>query len=54
VILLLPSGKQRQLCLRAFFKKYLKDFSLYWCKTYLDPLRGLFVANVVNVSGTYE
>jgi hypothetical protein len=45
VILLLPSGKLRQMCARAFFKKYLKSFSVYWRKNYHDPLLSLFVAN---------
>jgi hypothetical protein len=46
VILLLPSGKPRQLYTRAFFKKYLKSFSLYWRKNYDEPLRSLFVAKL--------
>jgi hypothetical protein len=54
VILLLPSGKPQQLCARAFFKKYLKSFSLYWRKNYHDGFSRLFVANFLNVSRTYE
>jgi hypothetical protein len=54
VILLLPSGKTWQLCARAFFKKYLKSFSLYWHMNDHDLLRSLFVAIFLNVSRAYE
>jgi hypothetical protein len=37
-----------------FLKQNLESFSLYRRKNYNDPLRGLFVANFLNVSRTYE
>jgi hypothetical protein len=43
VILLLPSGKPRQLTHGLSLKKYM-SFSLYWRKNYHDPLRSLLVA----------
>jgi hypothetical protein len=49
--LLLPSGKPRQLCSRAFFQKHLKILSLYWPKNYHDPLHSLFVAIFLIIHG---
>jgi hypothetical protein len=45
LLLLSPSGKSGQLCVRAFPLKNSESFSLYRCKNYHDLLRSLFVAN---------